>query len=124
MTRSYAFTHIVFASSSGGTQAGLMLGKEVFKQNYQVVGINIDKDETAEHAFLQQVLALANRTARRLKLNHELTESDLILKNHYVGAGYGVIGELEKEAIILTAQTEGILLDLVYTGRAWEDLLI
>ena len=40
------------------------------------------------------------------------------LRNEYVGAGYAVVGDLEREAIKLLAQTEGILVDPVYTGRA------
>jgi D-cysteine desulfhydrase len=41
------------------------------------------------------------------------------LRNDYVGAGYAVVGDLEREAIKLLAQTEGILVDPVYTGRAF-----
>lgn len=45
------FTHIVFASSSGGTQAGLMLGNRMFNSPYQIMGINIDKGETDKVPF-------------------------------------------------------------------------
>ncbi len=116
-------THIVFASSSGGTQAGLMLGKKMLEQPYDVVGIGIDKDETGDLPFDQHVLALANRTSRWIGLKHEFSEQELVLNQDYAGAGYGVIGELEKEAILLTARTEGILLDPVYTGRAMGGLI-
>ncbi|MCV6636411.1 D-cysteine desulfhydrase family protein [Candidatus Albibeggiatoa sp. nov. NOAA] len=118
-----SFTHIVFASSSGGTHAGLMLGKEIFKQSYQVIGINIDKGEIDNMPFCQHIVSLANRTARLLRLSHELTAADLILEDEYIGEGYGIVSELEREAITLTAQTEGILLDPVYTGRAMGGLI-
>ena len=117
------FTHIVFASSSGGTQAGLILGKKMLAQSYQVVGINIDKDESEENSLDQQILSLANRTARLLGVHHEFSGQELILNANYVGGGYGVIGDLEKEAISITARTEGILLDPVYTGRAMGGLI-
>ncbi len=117
------FTHIVFASSSGGTQAGLMLGKQMLGKSYRVVGIKIDKEDTTEPPFESHVLNLANRTARLVGLNHTFTSEDLILKANYLGGGYGVIGELEREAIALTAHTEGILLDPVYTGRAMGGLI-
>ena len=122
-SKDLSFTHMVFASSSGGTQAGLMLGKKVFSKPYNLVGINIDKDETASVSFDQQILSLVNRTAGLIGLNHEFSEQELILNSNYVGEGYGVVGDLENEAISLTARTEGILLDPVYTGRAMGGLI-
>ena len=117
------FTHIVFASSSGGTQAGLMLGNRMFNSPYQIMGINIDKGETDKVPFDQYTLSLANSTAKLIGADYEFSESDLILNSDYVGEGYGVVGALENEAIAMTAQTEGILLDPVYTGRAMGGLI-
>lgn len=111
-------THIVFASSSGGTQAGLMLGSKMLDASYKLVGIKIDKDDADHDAFEHKVLSLANRTADLVNFNHEFTAPELFLNSSYLGAGYAVIGESEREAILLTARTEGILLDPVYTGRA------
>ncbi|MDW3095008.1 MAG: D-cysteine desulfhydrase family protein [Gammaproteobacteria bacterium] len=118
-----SFTHIVFASSSGGTQAGLMLGKKILNSSYQIIGINIDKGETDMVSFDQFILSLANSTANFIDFNQEFLEEDLNLNSDYVGEGYGVLGHLENEAISLTAQTEGILLDPVYTGRAMGGLI-
>jgi len=112
------FTHIVFASSSGGTQAGLMLGKQMLGERYQLVGIQIDKEDDERDAFENKVLSLANRTAALVNFIYEFSATDLMLNSSYLGPGYGVIGELEREAILLTARTEGVLLDPVYTGRA------
>jgi D-cysteine desulfhydrase len=117
------FTHMIFASSSGGTQAGLMLGKKMLDHSYQIIGINIDKDEAGQLPFDQHILALANRTAKLVGLDHEFTARELTLNSNYLGAGYGVAGELESEAISLTARAEGILLDPVYTGRAMGGLI-
>lgn len=117
------FTHIVFASSSGGTQAGLMLGKKILQSSCQIVGINIDKGETDKVPFNQYIVSLANSTSKLIGENHRFSGADLILNSDYVGEGYGVIGALENEAILLTAQTEGILLDPVYTGRAMGGLI-
>ncbi|MGM8887922.1 D-cysteine desulfhydrase family protein, partial [Psychrobacter sp. 1U2] len=117
------FTHIVFASSSGGTQAGLMLGNKIFNSPYQIVGINIDKGETDKVPFDQYTVALANSTAKLINADYKFSESDLMLNSDYVGEGYGVVGKLENEAIEMMAQTEGILLDPVYTGRAMGGLI-
>ncbi len=121
--RGINFTHIVFASSSGGTQAGLMLGNKIFESSYKIVGINIDKGESDETPFDKHIVALANSTAKLLDTEYEFSASDLILNADYVGEGYGVVGALENKAIEMTAQTEGILLDPVYTGRAMGGLI-
>lgn len=117
------FSHIVFASSSGGTQAGLMLGRKMLGASCQLIGINIDKDETAEQSFAQQIISLAQSTAEFIGLDFSFSHQDLLLDSNYIGEGYGVIGEREREAIQLVARGEGILLDPVYTGRAMAGLL-
>ncbi len=117
------FSHIVFASSSGATHAGLMLGNKIYANDCQIVGINIDKGERDAVAFDEHIVALANSTANLINSDCQFTRDDLILNSAYVGDGYGVIGALENEAIAVMAQTEGILLDPVYTGRALGGLL-
>jgi L-cysteate sulfo-lyase len=117
------FSHIVFASSSGATHAGLMLGNKILQTHSQIVGINIDKGEMDKVPFDEHIVSLANSTAQLIAADYQFTADDLILNSDYVGDGYGVIGELEKEAIALTAQNEGILLDPVYTGRAMGGLI-
>lgn len=108
--------HVVFASSSGGTHAGLLGGRQIYGHNFRVTGINIDKGETGEKSLFEHIEELAGMVADRLKL--PFTSSDLVLLDDYVGEGYGVIGDREREAISLCARLEGILLDPVYTGRA------
>ena len=121
--KSEPFSHIVFASSSGGTQAGLMVGKKLLNKKFQLIGINIDKDETDGMPFSQHIIALANRTAAQVSVSSDFTEQELILNSNYVGEGYGIVGDLENEALSLVAQAEGILLDPVYTGRAMGGLI-
>ena len=66
---------------------------------------------------------IANATAQRLGLDLRCRPSDFKVRYGYLGAGYGVVGELEREAIRLTATLEGILLDPVYTARAMGGLI-
>jgi D-cysteine desulfhydrase family pyridoxal phosphate-dependent enzyme len=117
------FTHIIFASSSGGTHAGLILGKKLYKQSYQLIGINIDKDQHGQKPFSTHITDLVNSTATMLHLDYIFKQQELNLNSNYIGGGYGVVGSLEREAIALTAQHEGILLDPVYTGRAMAGLI-
>ena len=116
-------THIVFATSSGGTQAGLVLGEMIYNLKVKLIGIGIDKDETGELPLNQNVIKIANSTAERFGINMRLRPTDIIIRNEYLGDGYGVVGERERSAIRLTAQSEGILLDPVYTGRAMGALI-
>ncbi len=121
--RRESITHIVFASSSGGTQAGLIVGKSLCGWDGKLIGIGIDKGASGDVPFAEHVLQLANATAERLGVPSRVSASDLILRNDYLGDGYGVVGELERCAIRMVAQTEGILLDPVYTGRAMGGLI-
>jgi D-cysteine desulfhydrase family pyridoxal phosphate-dependent enzyme len=114
---------IVFASSSGGTQAGLMVGKSMTENEVQLLGIRIDKDDPGEGSFESHVSTLANELADRLEMRGGYSAADTVLNSNSTGAGYGLVGDLEREAIRLMAQTEGVLLDPVYTGRAFGALL-
>jgi len=115
--------HIVFASSSGGTQAGLMVAKKLLNWDVELVGIKIDKQELEGQSFEQSVLELACSTTKLLGVDAAFNLSDVQLDPNYLGEGYGVVGEAEREAIRLTAQQEGVLLDPVYTGRAMAGLI-
>ncbi len=118
-----SFSHIIFPSSSGGTQAGLMLGQKRLGTSYQLLGIQIDKGEMDQVSLAQSIIDLANQTAGMIGDPVTFSEQDLILNPNYMGDGYGVVSSREQEAISLTAQTEGILLDPVYTGRAMGGLM-
>jgi D-cysteine desulfhydrase len=116
-------SHVVFASSSGGTQSGLVVGKALFRQAFDLVGIGIDKGEAGEGPFEERVLELANETAARLDLGRPIARTEVVVRKEFLGGGYGVVGELERRAIRLAAGMEGLLLDPVYTGRAFGALL-
>jgi D-cysteine desulfhydrase len=112
--------HVVFASSSFGTQAGLCVGAKAIGFTAQIAAIAID----SSRAELQAGVAdLADATIRRLGLKLTFSPEEVVAYDGYLGAGYAVMGEPEKEAISLVARTEGILLDPVYTGRAMAGLI-
>ncbi|MEN8199386.1 MAG: D-cysteine desulfhydrase family protein, partial [Thermodesulfobacteriota bacterium] len=91
--------------------------------NVELIGINIDKDETGQVSLDNHIVNLVKQTAELIDLETHFLKQELVLKSNYVGDGYGIVGQLEKEAISLTAQYEGILLDPVYTGRAMGGLI-
>jgi len=111
---------IVFASSSGGTQAGLVLGAAIYDFHGQIIGVSVDHPA----ADLQtSVAALATATATHLGLGTLSLAARIDVNDDYLGEGYAMVGETEREAIQMVAQLEGILLDPVYTGRAMGGLI-
>jgi D-cysteine desulfhydrase family pyridoxal phosphate-dependent enzyme len=114
------FDRVVFASSSGGTQAGLVVGAMAHGYSGQVLGISVDK--TGGH-LRQTVTALLAPTAVRLGLDLNPDSSDVSIDDRHVGGGYGILTAAEREAIRMLARSEGILLDPVYTGKAMAGLI-
>jgi D-cysteine desulfhydrase family pyridoxal phosphate-dependent enzyme len=112
--------HLVLATGSGGTQAGIITGARAFSFRGNVLGISVS--ETAE-ALGPNILDLAQLTATHLDLHFDLGTDDVQLNDTYLGEGYGIVGEREREAIRLVAHNEGLLLDPVYTGRAMAGLI-
>jgi D-cysteine desulfhydrase family pyridoxal phosphate-dependent enzyme len=106
---------IVFATSSGGTHAGLLLGQRLFGAKAKVLGISIDE---SEEWLKSHVADLASAASEKLGPRVAFTPADVLVNAHYCQAGYGVLTEPEREAIHLLAKHEGLLLDPVYTGRA------
>ncbi len=106
---------VVFATSSGGTQAGLVLGQRAFGYKGKVLGISIDE---SEEWLKTHVAELATSSSEKLGKRIQFTPADVLANADYNKAGYGVLTDLEREAIHLFAMREGLLLDPVYTGRA------
>ncbi len=118
------FDRIVVASSSGGTQAGLVAGAGLrgVGQGFdgEILGISIDEERAALQA---RVAGLATETAALLGQPWTYLPDAISVNADYLGGGYGVMGAAEREAIRMFALTEGILLDPVYTGRAAAGML-
>ena len=111
---------IIFASSSGGTQAGMVLGAQVYGFKGNVLGISVDHPADT---LRTQVGALATATATHLGLEQSPLLDHVVVNDDYLGQGYAVVGDTERDAIRLVAQKEGILLDPVYTARAMGGLI-
>jgi L-cysteate sulfo-lyase len=84
------------------------------------LGISIDRPADE---LKTQVAALATATATHLGLGTVSVGEAVEVNDDYLGDGYGVLGDGEREAIRLAAKLEGLLLDPVYTGRAMAGLI-
>jgi D-cysteine desulfhydrase family pyridoxal phosphate-dependent enzyme len=106
------FASIIHASSSGGTQAGLLVGKELSMWPGRIIGMGVAKNGTL---LTQQVAQLAQSTAEQVGIT--FSGNGVIVEDRYVGAGYAARTKECDAAIELFAREEGILLDRVYTGK-------
>ena len=98
---------IVFPSSSGGTQAGMLVGERISGFQGKILGISVD--EPAE-VLKTTVAALATKTAAAIGKDWTFSASDVLVNDDYTGQGYAVMGEPEIEAIRLFAKREALLL--------------
>ncbi|MBN2781283.1 MAG: D-cysteine desulfhydrase family protein, partial [Candidatus Marinimicrobia bacterium] len=115
---SIACDRMIVASSSGATLAGMVLGSKMTGFKGRITGISIDRVATGEDAFPPELADLANQAAALLGLDISLSPDDFELEYGYLGEGYAVVGDNERNAVRLLAQTEGLFVGPVYTGRA------
>lgn len=111
---------LIHASSSGGTQAGLVAGRQLRPDGPTIHGINVYRLDTDK--MKTDIFDLAVQTAERLGLAAPDADA-VILEDGFVGAGYGVPTAGMIEAVELVARTEGILLDPVYTGKGMAGMI-
>jgi len=112
--------HVVHATGSAGTQAGLVTGLVALNSGIPVLGIGVRAPREKQEA---NVLALAQRTAEHLGLPGIVKAEHVVANCDYVGQGYGIPTEGMVEAVKLLAEKEGILLDPVYSGKGMAGLI-
>jgi len=117
--RDVAIDHVVVASGSGGTQAGLVVGAALAEDAVSVIGVDIDDDPAP---LLAQVQSVAAAAAAKLGLA-EIPAARFTLARGHAAPGYGEPNDGMIEAVSLLARLEGIVLDPVYTGKAMAGLI-
>ncbi len=110
----------VVVSSAAGTYGGLCLGAMAADSDIKITGIAIS--ERSDN-WEQTLSDLINGTADHLGLEIEFGPDDINVNTDYIGEGYAVPTEGMVEAIKLVAQTEGVLLDPIYTGKGMAGLI-
>jgi D-cysteine desulfhydrase len=114
------FDVIVTAVGSGGTYAGLWIGKKFFNIRGEVIGFNISA--TAQY-FHDKIFQCARESEGLLRRDFHLSLEDIKIIDGYVGRGYAKSRPEEIALMNHIAQLEGILLDPVYTGKAMVGLV-
>jgi D-cysteine desulfhydrase len=111
---------IVFACGSGGTHAGLLIGKKLFGINATLTAINVCK--SAGH-FVDKVHEICVEADTKLGLGLSFAKNEIDVVDGYVREGYAREDKVIFELIARVARLEGVILDPVYTGKAMYGLL-
>lgn len=112
--------HIVHATGSAGTQAGLITGLSAMNAQIPLLGIGVRAPKPKQE---ENVYDLAVKTAEKLGCPGVVARDDVVANCDYVGPGYGMPAESTLEAIDIFARTEGILVDPVYSAKGAAGLI-
>ena len=110
---------LVYAAGSGGTGAGLILGVKLLKLPWRVVGINVCDDRDY---FVRVIGEIVEQTIARWKLELAFDRNEIEICDGHVGIGYAKSRPEELATLRDVARAEGIILDPVYTGKAFHGL--
>lgn len=106
--------HIVHATGSAGTQAGLITGLKAMNAQIPLLGIGVRAPKAKQE---ENVYNLACATADKLGCSGVVAREDVVANTDYVGEGYGIPTESGMDAIRMFAELESILLDPVYSAK-------
>lgn len=106
--------YIVFATGTGATQAGLILGTKLAGLKAKVVGISAGRPATDIAGDTKRLIADA---VNLLGVRVDLSPADVIVDDGYTCGGYAVVTKEVTDLVEIIAQREGLLVDPVYSGK-------
>jgi 1-aminocyclopropane-1-carboxylate deaminase/D-cysteine desulfhydrase-like pyridoxal-dependent ACC family enzyme len=112
--------YVVCACGTGGTQAGLIFGAKLLGIKTKILSASVFASKADASRTVSQ---LVNGLAELLDVDLSIVPEDVAVFDDYIKEGYGVLNNEVTEAIKLVAETEGIFLDPVYTGKAMVALI-
>lgn len=115
------FDRVITATGSSGTHAGLLAGfRALSGNNRNVVGYCVFDSAAATKA---RTLDLTDKLQSMLGFEEGIPKAEIHVDDSQLGEGYGIMSKQGREAIRILGQTEGLLIDPVYTGKAFAGLL-
>jgi D-cysteine desulfhydrase family pyridoxal phosphate-dependent enzyme len=111
---------VVLATGSGSTQAGLLVGAKIVSPATRVVGVTV---YSSKQKMSEYVRSISEATIKQLGVSAELSDEEVIVFEDYLKEGYGVFNGDVGSALRIVAESEGVLLDPVYTGKAMAGML-
>lgn len=118
--RGISFDHMVTATGSAGTHAGLIVGLKALNAQLPLLGIGVRAPQEVQEA---NVFRLAQAVEEKLGTQGVVSREDVVANCDYIGQGYGIPADSTLEAIDLFARQEAILLDPVYSGKGAAGLI-
>ena len=113
-------TTIVVTSGSGATHTGIAATVKALGLPYRVTGISIRPQNPPQR---ERIAALSQSAATHYGIPCALTPDEVDVREEYYGGGHGVTTTAGRDAVHTVARTEGILLDLTYTGKSMSGLI-
>ncbi len=107
--------HVVSATGSAGTHAGLVVGLRGSGSNLPILGIGVNAPQDVQE---ERVYKLAIETAELVGEPGCVVRDDIVADCNYIGPGYGEPTAAMNEAVLMLARFEGLLFDPVYSGKA------
>ena len=107
--------YVVCACGTGGTQAGLIFGAKLLDAKTMILGASVFASKADASKTIVQ---LVNGAAELLDVDLSIVPHEVAVFDDYIKEGYGILNNDVTGAIKLVAETEGIFLDPVYTGKA------
>lgn len=112
--------YIITPTGSSGTHAGLLLGMGESSRSIPIIGISVNNQTKAQE---EKIFKLLEQTSEYLNIENRIEKSAVKVLDDYIGLGYSLPSDGMIEAVKLLAQSEGILLDPVYTGKTMHGLI-
>jgi len=110
---------IVYAAGSGGTGAGILLGIKLLGLPWRAVGVNVCDDK---EYFVAAIGEIVEQAIARWKLPIQFDRSEIEILDGYVGVGYAKSRPEELTTLRDVARAEGLILDPVYSAKAFHGL--
>ena len=114
------FDHMITATGSAGTHAGLIVGLKALNAQLPLLGIGVRAPKDTQET---NVFRLAQAVEEKMGLQGVVSRADVVANCDYIGQGYGIPADSTLEAIDILAKTEAILLDPVYSGKGAAGLI-
>lgn len=113
-------SHIITAVGSGGTLAGLVLGKKLYNLKSKIIGVNVLK---TSGDFEKIAVDLANKCSKKYKLGVKVNAKDFEILDGYSTEGYENITDEKVSLLTEISQETGIIFDPAYTGKAFYGMI-
>ncbi|MFX0211339.1 MAG: D-cysteine desulfhydrase family protein [Candidatus Hodarchaeota archaeon] len=110
-----SFSHLIHSTGSGGTQSGLLIGRELYSPNLEILGINVGDPTERLQKEIKRIIKEFNQD---WGLELMIGDESIKILEGYFGEGYGIPTQEMIDTVKLMAKLEGVFLDPIYTGKA------